>query len=142
MLTSNAIRATVADLKLAELYQANVRLTGPVAMADEEFATIKEKALLNGTITILLILFILWHALRSGRIILAVFLNLVVGLAITAALGLLMVGSLPKQRAARKAYMILRKPLVVGTTRAEPRPYPQKRISDPIWHSTRLKSVC
>jgi uncharacterized protein len=91
---TDAIRATVADLKLSELYQANVRLTGPVAMADEEFATIKENALLNGTVTILVVLIILWRALRSGRIILAVFLNLVVGLAITAALGLLMVGAL------------------------------------------------
>jgi uncharacterized protein len=91
---TEAIRAAAADLKLAELYQASVRLTGPVPMADEEFATIKENALLNGTVTILLVLFILWLALRSGRIVLAVFLNLVVGLAITAALGLLMVGAL------------------------------------------------
>jgi uncharacterized protein len=91
---TDAIRATAAELKLAELYQASVRLTGPVAMADEEFATIKENALLNGTVTILVVLIILWRALRSGRIILAVFLNLVVGLAITAALGLLMVGAL------------------------------------------------
>jgi len=91
---TDQIRTTVADLKLAERYQANVRLTGPVPMADEEFATIKENAFLNGTITILVVLFILWRALGSGRIILAVFLNLVVGLAITAALGLLMVGAL------------------------------------------------
>jgi hopanoid biosynthesis associated RND transporter like protein HpnN len=91
---TDQIRTTVADLKLAELYQANVRLTGPVPMADEEFATVKENALLNGTITILVVLFILWLGLGSGRSILAVFLNLVVGLAITAALGLLMVGAL------------------------------------------------
>ena len=39
-------------------------------------------------------LLILWLALRSGRIILAVFLNLFVGLAMTAALGLMMVGAL------------------------------------------------
>ena len=91
---SDTIRKTAADLKLAEQYQASVRLTGPVPMADEEFATIKENALLNGTITILVVLLILWRALGSGRIILAVFLNLVVGLAITAALGLLMVGAL------------------------------------------------
>jgi uncharacterized protein len=91
---SDAIRATAADLKLAELYQASVRLTGPIAMADEEFATIKENALLNWTITILVVLFILWRALGSGRIILAVSLNIIVGLAITAALGLLMVGAL------------------------------------------------
>src|SRR5262249_33529511 len=91
---SDVIRQTAADLNFADTYQASVRLTGPVPMADEEFATIKENAFLNGTITILVVLFILWRALGSGRIILAVFLNLVVGLAITAALGLLMVGAL------------------------------------------------
>src|SRR6516225_7449586 len=91
---SDTIRTAAADLKLAERYQATVRLTGPVPMADEEFGTIKENALLNGSITILVVLFILWRALGSGRVILAVFLNLVVGLAITAALGLLMVGAL------------------------------------------------
>ena len=32
-------------------YQATVRLTGPVAMADEEFGTIKENATSNGVIT-------------------------------------------------------------------------------------------
>jgi hopanoid biosynthesis associated RND transporter like protein HpnN len=91
---SDVIRQTAADLKFVDLYQASVRLTGPVPMADEEFATIKENQWLNGSITILVVLFILWRALGSGRIILAVFLNLVVGLAITAAVGLMMVGAL------------------------------------------------
>ena len=63
-------------------------------MADEEFATIKENAALNGTVTIAVVLFILWLALRWPRIIVAVFVNLAVGLSITAALGLLMVGAL------------------------------------------------
>src|SRR5262249_32658662 len=36
-------------------YQARARLTGPVAMADEEFATIKENALLNGAITVVIV---------------------------------------------------------------------------------------
>jgi hopanoid biosynthesis associated RND transporter like protein HpnN len=40
------------------------------------------------------VLLILWLALKSGRIILAVFLNLIAGLAITAALGFLLVGPL------------------------------------------------
>ena len=70
-----------------------MRLTGPVAMADEEFATIKEGAVRNGIITIAIVLFILWLALRSARLIVAVFVNLFIGLALTAALGLLMVGS-------------------------------------------------
>ncbi len=91
---SDVIRQTAADLKFDDVYQASVRLTGPVPMSDEEFATIKENQWLNGSITILVVLFILWRALGSGRVILAVFLNLVVGLAITAAVGLMMVGAL------------------------------------------------
>ncbi len=91
---TNVIRQAAADLKLASDYQARVRLTGPVPMSDEEFATIKENAVLNGTVTIAIVLFILWLALRSARIIFAVFTCLVVGLAVTAALGLLMVGTL------------------------------------------------
>jgi hopanoid biosynthesis associated RND transporter like protein HpnN len=63
-------------------------------MADEEFATIKENAVLNATVTILVVLFILWLALRWMRIILAVFLCVAVGLSITAAVGMLMVGTL------------------------------------------------
>ena len=63
-------------------------------MADEEFATIKEGAVRNGLITVAIVLVILWLALRSARLIVAVFVNLFVGLALTAALGLLMVGTL------------------------------------------------
>jgi hopanoid biosynthesis associated RND transporter like protein HpnN len=89
---SAAIREAAADI--GPRFQARVRLTGPVAIADEEFATIKENALRNGVITLAIVLFILWRALRSGRLILAVFINLFVGLALTAALGLMMVGAL------------------------------------------------
>jgi uncharacterized protein len=91
---SNAIRQAASDLNFAGKYQARLRLTGPVPLEDEEFATIKENAGLNATATIALVLFILWMALRWWRIILAVFINLAVGLSITAAVGLLMVGTL------------------------------------------------
>ena len=91
---SGAIRKAAADLNFASKYQARVRLTGPEPMADEEFATIKENAGLNATVTIAIVLFILWMALRWVRIIFAVFVSLVVGLSITAAVGLLMVGTL------------------------------------------------
>src|SRR5271154_890285 len=63
-------------------------------MADEEFASIKENAALNATVTIAIVLLILWLALRWGRIIFAVFLCLVVGLSVTAAVGMMMVGTL------------------------------------------------
>ncbi|MEW6450204.1 MAG: MMPL family transporter [Pseudomonadota bacterium] len=86
------IRKVAAEI--APKYQATVRLTGPVPMADEEFATIKEDAVLNGVITVIIVLGILWLALRSKRLILAVFVNLFVGLSITAAFGLMMVGAL------------------------------------------------
>ena len=91
---TDAIRQAVTDLDLASKYQAQLRLTGPVPMADEEFATIKENAALNATVTIIVVLLILWLALRWARIIFAVFVALVVGLSITAAVGLLMVGTL------------------------------------------------
>src|SRR3954447_14942731 len=91
---TNAIRQAVADLKLPQDYGARVRRTGPVRIADEEFATVKEGMLVNSIGTVVIVLVILWMALKSGKIILAVFLNLLVGLAITAALGFLIVGPL------------------------------------------------
>jgi hypothetical protein len=91
---SDAIRQAATDLNLATAYQARLRLTGPVPMNDDEFATIKENAALNAILTIAVVLFILWLALRWWRIIFAVFASLAVGLSVTAALGLLMVGAL------------------------------------------------
>jgi uncharacterized protein len=92
--SSEAIRQAASDLNLATQYQARVRLTGSVPMADEEFATVREGAVVNGIGTVVVVLTILWLALKSARLISAVFLNLFVGLAITAALGLMMVGAL------------------------------------------------
>jgi hopanoid biosynthesis associated RND transporter like protein HpnN len=91
---TDAIRQTAADLELPAKYRARVRLTGPVPIADEEFGTVKEGAEINAIATILIVLTILWLALKSARIIFAVFVALFVGLAITAAVGLMMVGAL------------------------------------------------
>jgi hopanoid biosynthesis associated RND transporter like protein HpnN len=92
--SSNAIRRAASDLQLDKKYQARVRLTGSVPMADEEFATVQDGALENAIGTIITVLVILWLALKSARLIVAVFINLVVGLALTAAFGLMMVGAL------------------------------------------------
>jgi len=73
--------------------QATVRVTGPIAIDDGEFGSIKENAVRNGVVTIAIVVLILWLALRSGRLILALVVNLVVGLAATAALGLFMIGA-------------------------------------------------
>jgi uncharacterized protein len=89
---SDAIRQAASNLPAA--YGARVRLTGPVPISDEEFSTIQQGALVNGVGTVIVVLGILWLALRSGRIIFAVAINLFIGLATTAALGLMMVGAL------------------------------------------------
>ena len=91
---TDAIRQAAIDLNIAGEYGARVRLTGPVPIANEEFATVADGAVLNGVITILIVLLILWMALHSAKIIFAVFLTLGVGLIVTTAVGLMMVGSM------------------------------------------------
>ena len=91
---TEAIRAAAAKLDLASRFQARIRLTGPVPIANEEFATVKNGAFVNAIVTIGLVLFILWLALRSFRIILAVVISLFIGLSVTAMTGLMLVGAL------------------------------------------------
>jgi hopanoid biosynthesis associated RND transporter like protein HpnN len=90
---TDAIARIAADLNLERDYQARVRQTGRIPMEDEEFGTIKHNAALNATATLLAVLLILWLALRSFRIILAVAVSLFAGLAISAAAGLAVVGA-------------------------------------------------
>ena len=91
---TDAIRQAANDLHFAGEYGARVRLTGPVPIANEEFATVQDGAIRNGIGTVIVVLFILWMALHSPKIIFAVFANLFIGLSITTAAGLMMVGSL------------------------------------------------
>jgi uncharacterized protein len=91
---TDAIRQAANDLNFAGQYSARVRLTGPVPIANEEYATVQDGAIVNGVATVLIVLVILWMALHSGKIILAVFVNLFIGLSLTTAVGLMMVGSL------------------------------------------------
>jgi uncharacterized protein len=93
-IATDAIRKAAVDVGFADKYQARVRLTGPVPVAIEEYSTVQDGAIVNGVGTILVVLVILWLALHSGKIIFAVFMNLVVGLSITTAVGLMLVGSL------------------------------------------------
>ena len=91
---TDAIRQAATDLNFAAEYGARVRLTGPVPIANEEYATVQDGAIVNGLGTVLVVLFILWMALHSPKIIFAVFATLFIGLSITTAAGLMMVGSL------------------------------------------------
>ena len=91
---SDAIRQAATDLDFTGKYRARVRLTGPVTIANEEFATVQQGAVVNGIGTVIVVLVILWMALHSAKIIFAVFVNLFIGLSITTAVGLMMAGSL------------------------------------------------
>ena len=91
---TDAIRQAASELDLAGAFTARVRLTGPVPIANEEYATVQDGAIVNGIGTVLVVLLILWMALHSSKIIFAVFVNLIIGLSITTAVGLMMVGSL------------------------------------------------
>src|SRR2546430_16075741 len=49
---TDAIHQAAADLDIGTKYGATVRLTGPVAIADEEYATLEEGAYVNTAVTI------------------------------------------------------------------------------------------
>lgn len=88
------IRESAKALRLGPASGVRIRLTGLVPLADEEFATLQEGAALNGIVTAIVVLAIVWWALRSVRIVAAVTLSVAAGLAMTAAVGLMMVGAL------------------------------------------------
>jgi uncharacterized protein len=89
-----AIREIVNQLGLDKKFGAEVSLTGPVIISDNEFAGVHQGIVLNSVITGVIVFVILWLALRSLRLVAAVGVNLVVGLIVTAAGGILMVGAL------------------------------------------------
>jgi hopanoid biosynthesis associated RND transporter like protein HpnN len=91
---TTAVRKAADDLNLATTYQARMRLTGPVPIADEEFASLQQGAALNGVLSAAIVLVILWLALRSWRLVIPVGATVGIGLAVTAALGTWMVGAL------------------------------------------------
>jgi hypothetical protein len=91
---TDAIVRIASELKLEERYQAHLRQTGRIPIDDDEFGILKQNAVLNAALSILAVLIILWLALRSLRVILAVIVSVCVGLAFSTAVGLLLVGAL------------------------------------------------
>ena len=88
------IQDSVRDLKLTPDTGVTVRLTGPIPLNDEAFGSVKEGFALNSVITVLAVVLILWLALKSARLIVAVFISTTVGLILTAGVGFAMVGAL------------------------------------------------
>ncbi len=89
-----AIRAAAAGLPFVRAGAAHVRITGAVALADEEFAS-AAKGVLAGTLASL-VLITLWLvlAVRSWRLIVPMLLTLFLGLALTSGFAALAVGTL------------------------------------------------
>jgi hopanoid biosynthesis associated RND transporter like protein HpnN len=91
---TDVVNKAVADLDLTPANGVTVRLTGQIPLDDQEFGTIKDGFALNSLLTVAAVVFLLWLALKSGRLIVAVFLSTAVGLVLTASLGLALVGAL------------------------------------------------
>lgn len=89
---SDAIRSEAAALRLDAAHGVTLRLTGSVPLADEEFASLADKAWLVGGAMLAAMLLTLWLATRSARIVGAIMATTLSGLVVTAAIGLAAVG--------------------------------------------------
>ncbi len=88
------VRQTVKDLGLTADNGITVRLTGPVALSDEEFGTLAEGMGWALVVSIMLVLGLLFLALRSAKLIAATFVTLLFGLVLTFAFAAVAIGSL------------------------------------------------
>lgn len=91
---TNELARIASDLRLEDRYQARTRQTGRIPMNDDEFGSLNRNAALNAVVSLTAVIVILWLALRSARIMLAVAISLAVGLVVATAVGLLLVGAL------------------------------------------------
>jgi uncharacterized protein len=89
---SDAIRDIARSLDLDSAHGVSIRLTGPVPLADEEFASLAQDIHFVLGAMLAALLGILWLAVRSARVVLAILATTLVGLVLTAACGLLVIG--------------------------------------------------
>ena len=89
---SEGIRKVAREAGLTPDKGVTVRLTGSVPLNDEEFASLADRALLMAGLMIGAVLVMLWLAVRSSRVTAAIMGTTIVGLLITAGLGLAIVG--------------------------------------------------
>ncbi|MFH5926060.1 MMPL family transporter [Roseomonas xinghualingensis] len=89
---ARAIRETARELGLDPAHGVTLRLTGSVPLADEEFASLAEDAELVTGAMLLALVGILWLAVRSARFVIAILATTLLGLVITAGLGLMATG--------------------------------------------------
>jgi len=85
-----AIRSTAERLQLDTVHGVRVRLTGPVPLQDEEFATLAQRADLIAVLASAAIVVMLWFAVRTPWLIAAILATTLVGLLTATALGLVL----------------------------------------------------
>lgn len=91
---TDAIRAAVRELHLTSDHFVRVRLTGAVALNDDELASVTQGAVLSAVLSVSLVILFLFLALRSFRLIIAIFATLAAGFAWTAAFAAVAIGTL------------------------------------------------
>lgn len=88
----DAVRAALRKLSLDPAHGVRVRLTGSVPMQLDELATLKESTGPIALLTLVVVLGILYLAVRSPRIVGSILATVLAGLALTAAFGLAVYG--------------------------------------------------
>jgi uncharacterized protein len=91
---TQAMRAIIAQLPYVKSGDAHVRITGQVALADEEFATVAQGAVTGLLGSLVLITLWLFLAVRSWRLIVPILMTLVLGLMLTVLFAAVAVGTL------------------------------------------------
>jgi hopanoid biosynthesis associated RND transporter like protein HpnN len=92
--TLDALRLAVAELGLGDDPDVEVRLSGLFALSEEESQLVADQATAAGAVALLLVALVLMRGLRSGRLVLAILVALLVGLVWTAAFATVAVGHL------------------------------------------------
>lgn len=91
---TEALRTIIAGLEYVRSGDARVRITGQIALSDEEFATVAEGAVEGMIASAVLIAFLLFLAVRTWRLILPILATLGLGLILTVMFAALAVGRL------------------------------------------------
>ena len=91
---TDEIRRVADELGLTDGSRVRVRITGSVALDDDQFATLQQGALRSALLSIGSVLVILFAGLRSWRLVAASLVTVTCGLVLTAAFAALAIGSL------------------------------------------------
>jgi hopanoid biosynthesis associated RND transporter like protein HpnN len=91
---TTALRKIIATLPFVQGGEARVRITGQVALADEEFATVAQGAVQGLIGSVLLITLWLFLAVRTWRLIVPILMTLALGLMLTLLFASVAVGTL------------------------------------------------